>query len=245
MKTGLIAGALAVFIVITFGFAGKASAINFNGYVQNSSGTPLSDITVYQAENPATASSPSAADGSFTVPGLPSGTDFSLHMVDTSGSATYADGYTRTYNRTIDATGTAFTFTVFTPAEIANWYANTVPLVSQNANGGSIRGRAKDLDSLNNVGGVHIGYTSTLGRTYPVRYYNGTTGKYVTGQATFANGLYMILNVADGDTVTVTASKAGWEFTPMTFSTHSGTLNVSVGNLYGKELAVYLPLILR
>jgi hypothetical protein len=105
-------------------------------------------------------------------------------------------------------------------------------------------GRVRDADTNTNIVGAKVTYISSLGNTSPVYYFNGTTSTFVTGQATFANGLYYIFNVAEGDTVTLTASKTNWIFSPITFDTHSGTLNVSVGNLFGTNQTVYLPLIL-
>jgi hypothetical protein len=243
MRAIVIAGFFLALIAGVIESSDRAWAINYNGFIQNSSGVLLSGITVYQTENTAVYSNPSSGDGSFTVPGLPSGTDFSLKFVDTNSSPTYADGYSRNFNRTTNASGS--TFTLSTPAEISNWYTNTSPLITENLNGGTIRGRVIDADTDINIGGAKVTYTSSLGKTYPVYYFNGTTGTYVPGQATFANGRYYIFNVADGDTVTVTASKTDWLFFPATFNTHSGTLNVSVGNVLGKEQTVYLPLILN
>lgn len=221
---------------------GMAWAIDFRGFVQDSSSNPLSGIIVYQTENLTKVSNPSGADGSFTLTGLPSGTDFSLKF---DGTPTYAWLYSRTYNRTIDASGSAYTFTLMKPDEIAGWYNNTIPAVSQVVNGGTIRGRVVDSVTDTNLGGATVTYTSSLGNTYPLYYYNGTTGKYVAGQATFANGRYYIFNVADGDTVTVTASKTGWEFNPIKFNTHSGVLNVSAGVISGRKLIMNLPLLLN
>ena len=243
MRTIVIAGFFSALIAGVIGSSATAWAINISGFVQNSNSIPVSGITVYQAENAAIHSNPSASDGSYTVSGLPSGIDFSLKYVDTNISPTYALGYSRNINRTTDASGS--TFTLSTPAEISNWYANTPPPITQNLNGGTIRGRVIDADTDINIGGAKVTYTSSLGNTYPVYYFNGTTAKYVPGQATFANGRYYIFNVADGDTVTVTASKTNWTFSPITFDTHSGTLNVSVGNIFGIKQTVYLPLILN
>jgi hypothetical protein len=242
MRTIVIACLFSALIAGVIGSNDTAWAINFSGFVQNSNSIPVSGITVYQTENAAIHSNPSASDGSFTATGLPSGIDFSLKFVDTNISPTYALGYSRNFNRTTDASGS--TFTLSTPAEISNWYANTSPPVTQNLDGGTIRGRVIDADTgTTNIGGAKVTYTSSLGRTYPVYYFNGTT--YVTGQATFANGRYFIFNVADGDTVTVTASKTNWTFSPLTFKTHSGALNVSLGNIFGIKQTVYLPLILN
>jgi hypothetical protein len=230
-------------LVFLIGVVGSASAIDFSGFIQNSTGNLLAGITVYHTEDITKFSTPSAGDGSFTVAGLPSGTDFSLKMVDTNSSPAYATGYTRNFNRTTNASGS--TFTLFTATQITtDWYPNTIPPVTQDTNGGTIRGRVVDGVTGDNIGGAKVAYTSSQGNPYPVYYYNGTTAKYVTGQATFANGLYTILNVLEGDTVTVTASKTGWIFSPITFNTHSGTLNVSVGNILGKTAVLYLPLIL-
>lgn len=242
MRTIVITCLFSALIAGVVGSGDRAWAINLSAFVQNSSSVPVSGVTVFQTENVAVHSNPSAGDGSFTLAGLPSGTDFSLKLVDTNLSPTYAIGYSKNFNRTTDFSGTVFT--IFTPAEIANWYANTSPAVIQNPNGGTILGRVRDADTNTNIGGAKVTCTSSLGNTYPVYYFNGTTSTYVTGQATFANGHYNIFNVADGDTVTVTASKTNWAFSPSIFDTHSGTLNVSVGNIFGNKLTVYLPLIL-
>jgi hypothetical protein len=238
MRTAL---AVCFFLVLVIGVVGSASAINFSGFVQDSTGNPVAGITVYQTENLSKFSNPSAADGSFTVAGLPSGTDFSLKF---DGTLSYAILYSKNYNRTANASGTGFTFTLATPLEIADWYTKSDPPVTQISTGGTIRGRVVDSVTDNNIGGAKVTYTSSLGNTYPVYYYNGTTDKYVAGQATFANGRFFIFNVADGDTVTVTASKTDWTFNPITFQTHSGTLNVSRGSIGGKTPVLYLPLIL-
>ena len=241
MRTIVITCLFSALIAGVVGSGDGAWAINFSAFVQNSSSLPVSGVTVFQTENVAIHSNPSAGDGSFTMTGLPSGTDFSLKLVDTNLSPTYALEYSKNFNRTTNFSGTVFT--IYTPAQIANWYATTSPAVIQNPNGGTIRGRVLDADTDIAIGGAKVTCTSSLGNTYPVYYFNGTTSTYVTGQATFANGLYNIFNVADGDTVTVRASKTHWAFAPITFDTHSGTLNVSVGNLFGDRL-VYLPLIL-
>jgi hypothetical protein len=242
MRPITIACFFLVFVAGAVGSSDTALAINFSGFLQNSSNAPVSGITVFQAENVAIHSNPSASDGSFTLTGLPSGTDFSLKFVDTNSSPSYAIGYSRNYNRTTGASGS--TFTIFTPTEITAWYQNTSPLVVQNSNGGTIRGRVADADTDLNIGGAKVTYTSSLGKTYPLYYYNGTASTYVAGQATFANGHYLIFNVADGDAVNITVSKTGWVFNPITFDTHSGILNVSGGKILGSTPKLYLPLIL-
>ena len=134
MRTIVIAGFFSALIAGVVGLSDTAWAINYNGFMQNSSGALLSGITVYQTENAAVHSNPSLGDGSFTVPGLPSGTDFSLKFVDTNISPTYAVGYSRNFNRTTDASGSVFT--LFTPAEISDWYTNTSPQLSKIPTGG-------------------------------------------------------------------------------------------------------------
>jgi hypothetical protein len=221
-------------------------AINFNGFLQNSAGNPLQGITVFHQEVPAHFSSPSGTDGGFTVPDIPAGVDFHLKFDDTNTTPTYADGYSRIFNRSSDTTASAFVFTLSTPAEIAEWYAKSNPSVTQNPNGGTIRGRVIDFRTGSPLAGAVITFTSAQGMAYPVYYYNATLDEYLPRpQGTFANGRYHIFNVSDGDIVTVTASKPGWILPPITFHTHSGTLNVSVGTFNGSQQLLHLPLILK
>lgn len=221
-------------------------AITFNGFLQNSAGDPLQGITVFHQEVPAHFSSPSGGDGGFTVPDIPAGVDFHLKFDDTNTTPTYAEGYSRMFNRTSDTTASAFVFTLSTPAEIAEWYAKSNPRVTQNPKGGTIRGRVIDSRTGSPLAGAVVTFTSSQGMTYPVYYYNATLDEYLPRPlGTFANGRYHIFNVSDGDIVTVTASKPGWVFPLITFHTHSGTLNVSVGNLNGSQQLLHLPLILK
>jgi hypothetical protein len=157
-------------LVLVIGVVGPASAISFSGFVQDSTGTRVPGITVYQTEDITKFSNPSAGDGSFSVAGLPSGTDFSLKMVDTNSSPIYATGYTRNFNQTTKASG--FTFILFTATQIVtDWYPNTNPLVIQDTSGGTIRGKVTDSDTGNNIGGAKVTCASWLGKMYPV-YYN-------------------------------------------------------------------------
>lgn len=91
MRTIISACFFSALIAGMLGSGDRAWAINYSGFVQNTIGVRVSGVTVSQTENAAIQSNPSAGNGSFTMTGLPSGTDFSLKFVDTNSVPTYAN----------------------------------------------------------------------------------------------------------------------------------------------------------
>jgi len=200
------------------GTSSGGGSISASGTVQTSGMTPapLSDVTVAQAGNPSVAGT-SDASGIFTVTGLPSGQNFHLKMTKTG----YAPVYTKVFNSTQNITMVR-PYSMFTDAETES-LATALGLAPDTS---AIMGRAVDQsDPLNTyVTGATASYTSALGNTYRVVYSGG-------GGSTPADGKFYILDVVEGDTVQVTATKTGWTFPTITFATHSDGL--MMGNVGG------------
>ena len=177
------------------------TTISFSGNLNKfSDDSPISGATVEMVGN-ASLKTATVTDGSFILPGLPPGAEFSVKI--TGDTATYLPAYTsvmQSTNPLVSSRG----FNLFTPAELSAWGV---------AGGrGLIRGRV--LNSANQqdgyVSGAVVSYTSSKGKTYVVKY-EDVQGNLVDG-ATTANGKYYILNVEEGDVVNVSAKQANYTF---------------------------------
>jgi len=188
----------------SFTYGSGGSTISYSGSVQNNSdGTPFSGATVEMVGNSAI-NTTTAADGSFTLTGLPSGTEFSVKI---TGGTAYVPTYTRAMQSTSPIVSSGAS-NLYTPAELSAW----VGAAGRGLIAGRVFNGANPQEGL--VSGAVVGYTSSMGNTYPVKY-GDVLGNLVDG-ATTANGKYYILNVVEGDIVTVSASQPNYSFTGST-----------------------------
>ncbi|MHB8827994.1 MAG: LamG-like jellyroll fold domain-containing protein [Syntrophales bacterium] len=191
--------------------------VSFNGMLTSIDDNPVSGATVAQDGN-AAVSTTTDSYGIFTLPGLPGSAPFTLKMTQT--------GYVPTYSSVMQATaGTAIIasrpFTLF-PVELLNgWSGGT--------GRGVIRGRV--VNSANPqagyISGATVSYSSSQGHTYRVKYED--INKNLVDGATTANGRYYILDVQEGDTVTVSATHPNYTFpASTTFITHDGAMSLGI-----------------
>lgn len=198
------------------------TSITFFGGVNNSANTPVPGALIELVGNPSVFAT-SAADGSFALTGLPVATTFSLKISKTG----YAPAFTDQIRTTSNIVAASY-YALFTQAELAGWGVTTGK--------GAIRSRV--VDNANPgpgyLAGAVVTATSALHPAVPyeVVYFDGS---HLAGTATFANGVYLVRNVDDGDTVTVTASKPGWNFAPRTFVAHADA--VSEARIKGTSVA--------
>jgi len=207
------------FSMVTTSFTYQTGAgISFPGVIQDASNAAVSGATIELFGAP-TVHTSSGADGSFTLAGLPNGSVYSLKMT----KAGFVPAYSRNFRHTANVVAVS-TYGLNTAAEIASWGVN--------AGKGVIRGRVADQSNTAlNISGAAVSCTSALHPgtcPYTVTYYNGSS---FGGASTFGNGKYFVLNVDDGDVVTVTASKTGMSFTPRDFFTHADS--VGIGSILG------------
>jgi hypothetical protein len=194
------------------GTSSGGATISATGTVQTSGTTPtlLSEVAVSQAGNPSVTATTDVS-GNFTVTGLLSGQNFHLVMVKTG----YVPTYTKVFNSTQNITMLR-PYTMYTEQEAgALQTAFQIPW-DTSVIAGRVVDQSNPLSSY--ITGAVVSYISAFGRTsYRVVYEGG-------GNATAADGKFYILDVEEGDTVQVTATKAGWTFPTIIFATHSDGL---------------------
>ncbi len=187
--------------------------------VKDSSGNPLEGVAVEMLGN-SVLSTATGADGRFMLDGLPFGTAVSVKMSKTGYTPVYSqDIYYLSSQNIRNVTGyRPINHVMYSPATVAAWGVTS--------GNGVINGRIIDQNSIANLSGAVVTYTSALAKTYAVKYVNDS-GVLVDGPSTFSNGIYMILNVVDGDTLIITATKSGYNFTPRVFRTHANAVTQS------------------
>jgi hypothetical protein len=206
-------------------FATAYTPISFSGVVQKYSDESLySGATVALVGAESTVNTTTGADGAFTLGGLPAGTEFSVKIM---GDETYVP----TYTRVITSTGGVVAdrnYNLFTQANLTTWGVS--------GGSGVIRGRIINSENTGAgyVSGAVVTYSSQLGRTDYVVKYEDQFNVLSTGTGTTANGKYYILNVAEGDTVTVTATHPYYTFPLLTdgnarkFNTHANAVSEAI-----------------
>jgi len=183
-----------------------AQTVSFAGSLKDSNSNPVVGASIQMVGNSSVVTT-SASDGSFTLTGLPAGEDFYVEVIPSG----FLNLYSKTYNTLTNITGV--TYTDHTAAEAS---AYGVDIATE----GVIIGRVAD-NSGNYISGAIVSCTSKLHQpcTYTIEYGSPTTGL----TATTSNGKYFVLNVDDGDTVTLSATPtSGLIFAPSTFIIHAG-----------------------
>jgi hypothetical protein len=183
----------------------------YDYFVKDSSNVALSGATV-NVEGTAI-STTTDGTGHYHLPGIPSGIPFQLQIALSGKLPTYSGRMLLIDNYT-DTNGN---YTLFTPDEVADWGVTSGK--------GAIRSRVVDYSGINMPGAIVTAY-STLHNSSS--YYNVV---YTSGAATQSDGRFTVLNVDEGDTVVVTATKSGITFNKRTFVTHGDA--VSQGRLTG------------
>jgi uncharacterized protein (DUF2141 family) len=203
-----------------------AATISYTGSLKDSAGVAVSGATVELSGYPSIKAT-TAADGTFTIGGLPSGNNYTLKM----SKAGYFPSYSSIMNQTANTTNTASAYSLWTGAEVAGWGVTPGK--------GVIRSRVTDNSATPvNLAGAVVTATSALHplTPYQVAYFDGTT---YGGSSTFSNGVYVVKDVDEGDTVTVTATMTGWSFSTRTFITHADA--VSMSRITGTNQPVITP----
>ncbi len=210
----------------TFTYTGGGTeTISFSGILKrHSDSSPVSGGVVEMAGNPSLTTTANA-DGTFALAGLPSGQPFTVKFTKPPSDPT---NYVPSYSAVLQSMAnfsSARAFNLYTQTELNNWSGAT--------GRGVIMGRV--VNNANTqvafINGAVVTYNSTQGNAYRVKYENDQ-GLLVDGPGTFTNGKYYILDVAEGDTVTVFASHPNYAFpSGRVFITHDGA--VSQGSVYG------------
>ena len=173
-----------------------SDSFSYSSALKDFHGNPINGANIEQAGNSSVATT-SAADGRFTLSGLPTGTPFAMKISKS--------GYLPTYSRNMMLSGyknytdsSRAWIGLYTPLQVTSWGVTPGK--------GVITGNVKDSITYNNLSGAVVTCTSISGKVYPVIYHDDAS---FGGNSTFSGGDYYILNVDDGDTITVVALKDG------------------------------------
>ncbi len=175
-----------------------------SGTIQDSGSAAISGATVTLVEDP-TKTTISNGSGAYSLTTVPSGVPYSLMFTATGKIPLYTSMEWKTSNNS------GSTYIMYTSSDLTGW--------GSTGGKGAIRSRATDASNTN-LAGVTVTATSSLNpsRTFTINY-------NAPGSATDSTGIFTIPNVDEGDAVVVTASKAGYTFTPRTYVTHNGAVS--------------------
>jgi len=180
--------------------------INVSGKVTNSAGDNISGATVTMTSALLTLSNSSTGDTStnnYSLNGVPASTDFIL--------SASKSGYDTVWSGTVNAySDVSRDLTLYAAGTVTGWN-------SGDANKGAIRGKVADL-----ITGNALASAVVTAPGYTVLYDNGSGP--VAGAATGSNGIFYILGLADGTTVSMSATASSYQFSPLAATTHAGAV---------------------
>ena len=212
-----------------------AASVSYQGAfaVLNASGStatpvPGAMVTTVGLTQPLSATTDS--NGQFMLVGIPQGTSFSLHITAPRSSG-YIDVYSSALSFTANTDATSVPYGALTASQLTGF--------GNSAGNGMIRTRVATssatgyaLDAY--VGGATVTATDADSSvSYPVKYTSTILGgvSSLVASTDPGNGIFTVLNVPDGHTVTVTASANGYTFNTRSYTVHAGA--VSQGRLIG------------
>jgi len=211
-----------------FTYTGGATTVTVSGTVRNWTGAVIpGGVSVSLVGDPTKTTTASTADGTFSLPGIPVSTAFSLKFSSAGYLDLYSVDITLTGDMNVNADGYGGSSPFLMPT------ADNLTALGAKPDAGKalITGRVSDQTYRysSNIGGATV-TAQGLSKTYPV-IYRDPFGALSSTPSTWGNGYYYILNVDAGDTVTLTTAKAGWAFGSRTFHTLADA--VTQGRIFG------------
>jgi len=203
--------------------------IGFTGTISIDGATPATGISGAEAKlvwsNPEVKVTSTGSNGSFSFPsnanpGIPAGVPYMLRFS--------APGYHPTLTKFMSGNGdvtssSAANYTLANDARLTAWGAANVV----NNTKGIIRTSVQDT-SNNRLAGATVSVRSTLypdsATPYTVRYDDGTGVPSLSATSTSSNGIFYVMDVDDGDTVTAIAMKPGYGFVPSVYRVTAGAM---------------------
>ncbi|MCX5815200.1 MAG: carboxypeptidase-like regulatory domain-containing protein [Proteobacteria bacterium] len=200
-------------------------ALWISSIVRDSNSNPISGATASIAGN-SSLTATTSSNGWFTLRGIPSATPYTLKVVKKGYRPTYVMLYVylppNPWDFTMSLTSASPVW-LYSNVEVNRWRVapNKGVLVIRIVDGFTAYS--------GNIPGVVVTATgSHSGKDYPVTYLD-SLGDISTGAtSTSSRGAIRVLNVDDGDTVTLTASKQGWNFFPQSFVAYGGGVTAGV-----------------
>ena len=194
--------------------------ISFSGNVQDgtqSTSTNLPGVNVQLYGNSTLNVGNDGTTANFTLAGLPPDTTFSLMLTKNNYIPTY------TSNMSFSSSYTSpRSYSLYNQSQIAGWGVTSGK--------GVIAGRVVDNanQSTGYLGGAVATYTSSKYVTsapYIVTYVSDNS--VFGGSSTYANGKFFIMNVEEGDVVTVNVALSNYAFPTKIFATHANSVSTS------------------
>ena len=203
--------------------------IRVDGYVKDKNGAgPISGATAILVEDPAVSANANGTDGLYSfsnTAGIPSGQPYSLRFSN-GGTGGYLDTYTHIMTNATDVTVALINYStnnLFTDIDLSGWGVTLTP------GKGVIRTKVQNMDSGSpaDLAGATVTATSKMHPDVPytVKYTNDNSAVISSATTTANNGMFYVLDVDEGDYVTVTASKAGMTFITRVFVTHGNAVH--------------------
>lgn len=204
--------------------------IGFTGTIGIDGATPTTGISGAEAKlvwsNPEVKVTSTGSNGSFSFPnnanpGIPAGVPYMLRF----SAPGYHPTLTKFMSGNGDVTASAgANYTLANDTRLTAWGAANVV----NNTKGIIRTSVQDT-SNNRLAGATVSVRSTLypdsATPYTVRYDDGTGVPSLSATSTSSNGIFYVMDVEDGDTVTVVAMKPGYGFVPNVYRMAAGAMS--------------------
>jgi len=216
-----------------------ASAVEFtptftyNYYVKDfsSPSVVLSGVQVEVAGKPTITPVTSNASGLFSLPGIPTGIPYRLKLSKANYMPVYTAFYANYSNTSVPA-DSSYNFALAQQSDFDSWGITSGK--------GVLRARTRDASvasSTNYLSGVTVtAYSNNHDSAsyYTVAYTNPANANALVsgpGTSTHTDGKYYVLNVDDGDIITVGSSKTGYTFAPRVFIGQADAMGQS--SIYG------------
>ncbi|MDU0457341.1 MAG: IPT/TIG domain-containing protein [Geobacteraceae bacterium] len=193
-----------------------ASAVEFtptftyNYYVTDFSNIVMSGVQVEVADKPSVPAVLSNASGFFSLAGIPTGVIYRLKLSKLGYMPVYT-AFFLNYSNVPTPVDSSYNFALAQQSHFTSWGIQPGK--------GVLRARTRDgsiASSTNYLGGVTVSAYSNNHDSYnyyTVAYTNpANTTQLISGTSTYTDGKYYVLNVEEGDVITVTASKTGYNF---------------------------------
>jgi hypothetical protein len=191
-----------------FGTSSPSNTVWLTGFTRDASANVNAGGATIQLVSDPTKTATSGPDGSFTLTGLPTTAPLEF-KVTKSG---YTPSYIFTPQMGVNVYRPYTSFGVlYPPVQLSGW--------GQVTGKGMIAARISYSSNPNyNVSGVTVTATGSTHGPYTVYYDDGTGNPAVATPltATTAVGRFFVFNIDPSDTVTITATRSGFSYTPMT-----------------------------
>jgi len=206
-----------------------AAPINIRGVVRSSANAALAGVRVEVDENPSLFTT-TAADGSFTLQPLFPTQTVTLKMSRSGYVPTYSTEYVMAGSMDL----TPYPHHLYTQVELAAWGVTPAS--------GVIVGHLRNtgVTPYIPVPGATVTTTSTLATPYTARYYNGTV---LGGTASYTNGMFVVPNVRDFDSVGVRGFKLAWTFGITDFKVRANCVTEGgvIGSTTPPSMGTFVP----